>query len=186
MSATIYQSHVENLLKQIFPHENVKREWSIWNGAEDGFRRTKTTYAPRLDIAVGRFNTTTENRHADTAAMRVFNEHPLIEAVILKGQEENQNWQYNSNPRCLLAIEIEYSGSSKHILGDYTNASMMGHIGVVVSFAGNYEKISRVGEYVKTLRQLEKASVDLFCNTVHYREDEFETLLRRHIPQNQV
>lgn len=184
MSATIYQSHMENLLKQIFLAENVKREWSIWNGAEDGFRRTNTTYAPRLDIAVGPFNTTTENKHADTTAIRDFNEHPLIASIILKGQEENQNWQYNNNPRCLLAIEIEFSGSSKHILGDYTNASMMGHIGVVVSSAKNYEKISRVGEYIKTLRQLEKAPADLFCNVVVYEENEFEGLLTRHIPQN--
>lgn len=186
MSATIYQNHVENLLKQIFSAENVKREWSIWQDAEDAFRRARTTYAPRLDIAVGPFNITTENRYIDIDTMRGFNEHSLIQEIILKGQRENQNWQYNNNPRCLLAIEIEYSGSSKHILGDYTNASMMGHIGVVVSFAKNYEKISRVGEYVKTLRQLEKAPADLFCNTVHYREDEFEALLRRHIPQNQA
>lgn len=184
MSAAIYQKHIEVLLGRIFPAEMIKREWSIWDGARDGFRRTNTTYAPRLDIAVGPFNTTTENRHADTAAIRAFNEHPLIASIILKGREENQPWQYNNNPRCLLAIEIEYSGSSKHILGDYTNASMMGHIGVVISSAENYEKISRVGEYVKTLRQLEKAPADLFCNTVHYREDEFEDLLRRHIAQS--
>lgn len=66
----------------------------------------------------------------------------------------------------------------------YANASMMGHIGIVVSSTKNYEKISRVGEYVKTLRQLEKAPADLFCNTGLYREDEFEELLRWHIPQN--
>lgn len=184
MSAAIYQRRMEELLKLIFSADMIKREWSIWDGARDGFRRTNTMYAPRLDIAVGPFNTTTENKHFDTTAIRNFDGNPLIASIILKGQEENQNWQYNNNPRCLLAIEIEYSGSSKHILGDYTNASMMGHIGVVVSSAENYEKISRVGEYVKTLRQLEKASADLFCNTVHYREDEFEALLRRHIPDN--
>jgi hypothetical protein len=184
MSATIYQSHVENLLKQIFPDENVKREWSIWNGEEDGFRRTNTTYAPRLDIAVGPFNITTENRYEDTEVIRSWNAQNLINEIITKGQQENVDWRYNNNPRCLLAIEIEYNGSSKHILGDYTNASMMGHIGIVVSSTKNYKKISRVGEYVKTLRQLEKAPADLFCNTVLYREDEFEELLRRHIPQN--
>lgn len=46
------------------------------------------------------------------------------------------------------------------------------------------KKINRVGEYVKTLRQLEKAPADLFCNTVIYREDEFEALLRGQIPQH--
>jgi pyruvate formate-lyase activating enzyme-like uncharacterized protein len=65
-----------------------------------------------------------------------------------------------------------------------TIASMMGHIGVVVSSAESYEKINRVGEYVKTLRQLEKAPADLFCNTVLYKEDEFEALLRGQIPQH--
>lgn len=184
MSAAIYQKHIEVLLGRIFSAEMIKREWSIWDGARDGFRRTNTTYAPRLDIAVGPFNTTTENRHADMTAIRDFNGHPLIASIIINGQDKNQNWQYNNNPRCLLAIEIEYSGSSKHILGDYTNASMMGHIGVVISSAENYEKINRVGEYVKTLRQLEKAPADLFCNTVHYRENEFEALLRRHVPDN--
>jgi hypothetical protein len=46
------------------------------------------------------------------------------------------------------------------------------------------KKINRVGEYAKNLRQLEKAPTDLFCNTVIYREDEFEALLRGQIPQH--
>ena len=35
----------------------------------------------------------------------------------------------NKNPRCLLSVEVEFSGSSKLIMGDFTNAGMMGHVG---------------------------------------------------------
>ncbi len=118
MSAIGYQKRMEELLKLIFPADSVKREWSIWNSARDDFRRTKKMYAPRLDIAVGPFNTSTENRHFDTTVIQNLNRHPLISSIILEGKKKNQKWQYNKNPRCLLAIEIEFSGSSKHILGD--------------------------------------------------------------------
>lgn len=116
ISATVYQNRIEELLKLIFPVDSVKKEWSIWDGAEDGFRRTSTTYAPRLDIAVGPFNITTQNKHEHIQSIQKSSNHDLIQSIIKIGKEENQDWGFNRNPRCLLAVEIEFSGSSKHIL----------------------------------------------------------------------
>ena len=140
MSATIYQKHIEEKLKKIFVPQDVKREWSIWENSKDAWKR-RSAYAPRLDLALGPFNLTATNKDRDIEIIKDAANNPLILETIQKGQADNQNWRYNANPRCLLAVEIEFSGSSKHILGDYTNASMMGYLGIVISSTHNYEMI---------------------------------------------
>ena len=44
--------------------------------------------------------------------------------------EENTNW----NARCFLAIEVEDSGSTKHLLGDMINASISGRVGILIGY----------------------------------------------------
>ncbi len=181
MSASIYQEHTKEILERLFSPELVEKEWSIWKDAKDRWRN-RQSYAPRLDIAVGPFNLTSENRHRDTTAIRGFERHPVISHLIEIGREQNNgDFNYNINPRCLLAIEIEFSGSSKHILGNFTNASMMGLIGLVIGPVEKYAKISRVGDYFRTVRELEKAPPELFSNTVHMECEEFSELLQSYL-----
>lgn len=112
----------------------VKREWSIARSAASDIFKNKR-YAPRLDLAVGPFNETTDSAPVDAEKIRqAANTCPLIERIRQQhGQSPNRPLRMNCrNPRCLLAIEIEFSSSSKYMLGDFTNAGMMGLIGLVI------------------------------------------------------
>jgi hypothetical protein len=99
--------------------------------------------------------------------------HPIIKRIVKREPE----FAFNPNPRCLLAVEIEFGGSSKHILGDFTNASMMGLVGVVIAPPDNFEKASRIYRYVGFIRNVHKAPAGLFRNLVLFQTDEFLRLL---------
>jgi hypothetical protein len=113
MTATEYQRLAEVTLRAHFA--DVRLEWSVVKDATDALARDIKRYAPRVDIAVGPFNTTPGPDPRISEALvpdqlrALFNDRPP-----------------NPNPRCLLAIEVVYSGSSKHILGDMLNAGALG------------------------------------------------------------
>jgi hypothetical protein len=180
MAARQYQARVKKLLAEIFGADNVRSEWSIRSDAEDGFN-DPAAYAPRVDISVGPFNVTTVSVEHDVGTIVEASRHPLIREVLALGLSQNHGDLINNkNPRCLLAVEIEFSGSSKHILGDFTNASMMGLVGVVIGSFKNMRKIERVGQYVRRLRGVKKAPPDLFMNVACLEARNFLALLEKH------
>jgi len=68
----------------------------------------------------------------------------------------------------MLAIEVVCSGSSKHILGDITNASMMGLYGIVVTNDDQHicEKVERIQHYAQRVKALQKAPTGWFDNVL--------------------
>lgn len=67
---------------------------------------------------------------------------------------------------CMLAIEIENSGSIKHMLGNITNVSILGSIGIVIPF--NEKKLAlckRMKKYVTFATEVEKIK-DVFKNVL--------------------
>lgn len=101
-------------------------------------------YAPRVDIAVGPFNTTPGRgkfrRSQICKPMR-----PWFEELAS-----------NPNPRCLIAIEVVFSGSAKHLLGDILNASALGLFGLVVCRDSMLAKVERNREYLQSLAAVDK------------------------------
>ena len=166
------QAAICDALSHSFGPGQVVSEWNMRKGATDAFQDA-ASYAPRLDVAIGPFNLSFQNRERDAGRIRVF-EHPLIEQ--LKGLVRRQNYggiYYNPNPRCLVAIEVEHRTSSKHILGGKTNASMLGMLGVVVGSSSHIAKVRRIHEYACKLKEVEKAHDDMFGNVACFEESEF-------------
>lgn len=128
--------------------------------------RERSRYAPRVDIAVGPFNTTPGRDPEITSELL-----PKRVRALFNGDHENRN------PRCLLAIEVCFSGSSKHVLGDILNAGALGLYGLVVGREENMAKIRRNFEYLRALAELEKLPW-LFRNVAALSADEFDTLFR--------
>ncbi|HEY1722701.1 MAG TPA: hypothetical protein VGG27_15765 [Magnetospirillaceae bacterium] len=171
MKARDFQFELIDVLREVLPSCcEVKPEWSVAKDEEDGFRDLER-YAPRLDIATGPWNVTR------AAASNVRKIHEAAEIEIIKRISGAADPKLNRNPRCLLAIEIEFSGSSKHILGGCTNASMMGAVGIVIGHHDNIDKIRRIEGYAAWLRQKEKSDPSLFGNVRVYETTEFIDLL---------
>ena len=153
----------------------VVREWSVRCDAKDVFADL-AAYAPRLDIAIGPFNTTFEHRHEDAYAIYAF-DHPLINVLRDAIRDQNPHFYENQNPRCLVGIEIEYATSSKHILGGITNAGMLGRLGIVVGSPDLIGKVRRIHAYVRKLREVEKAPGEMFGNVGCFEHAEFLALV---------
>src|SRR5262245_18475674 len=117
MSGKQIQSAVYQALAKFFDPQLIRQEWSVRKGAADTFGDA-ASYAPRLDVAVGPFNLTFRDRVKDADAIRSMRRHPLVQWLEREVYTQNHGRIYeNRNPRCVLALEVEHSTSSKHILG---------------------------------------------------------------------
>jgi hypothetical protein len=121
--------------------------------------------ARRVDIAVGPFNTS-------------LGPDPRISDALLpvRLREVFKDRPANPNPRCLLAIEVIYSGSSKHIMGDTLNAGALGLYGLVVGHHELMRKIRRIAAYLEMLAELEKLP-RLFRDVVALSTQELDRVL---------
>ena len=165
-SSTSFQNEIAERLREHF--QEVEKEWRITKNATDEFSINADVYAPRLYVAVGPFNVEEGNKVNDL--VRTFsNDAPSG----LKNLVESNVLRKNVNPRCVLAIEVVYSGSTKHILGDITNASMMGLYGFVVASSYLFSKVERIFEYTKAIKRVGKAPEELFANVCIISDSEF-------------
>ncbi len=144
-NAATFQSVAKRLLERHFTE--VKSEWRTAKGATDSFSPDVQRYAPRVDLAIGPFNTA-----PGRASMRLSDIPPIV------GQWF-EGLTPNDNPRCLLAIEVVYSGSAKHMLGDLLNASALGLYGLVVAHEKVLAKVKRNREYASELANVGKIPV---------------------------
>lgn len=165
MSAREFQLQAKQLLEQYF--EDVRIEWPAAAEAINSARQNEDRYTPRLDIAVGPFNA---SRSTNSNITEV-----LIDPRLSK---HFTGLTANSNPRCLIAIEVTYSGSSKHILGDILNASVLGLYGIVVCQPDLKSKVERNIAYLKDLAELGNLPARLFGNVIVMDTDEFKNALR--------
>ncbi len=170
MKTKPFQNRITEKLREYFLE--VEKEWSVTRGATDILSTNKKRYAPRLDVAVGPFSVSVGNKEN-----KIKNTFDHKAPRNLRRFIESSMLQENSNPRCMLAIEVVFSGSSKHILGDITNASMMGLYGFVVASSSTFKKVNRIFEYVKIIKQVGKAPSELFSNVCVVSDEEFLKLL---------
>ncbi len=156
-----YQELVCYSLRQIFGESEVKIEWDVAKDREDDF--TRDLYCPRLDIALGPFNIDRNIDHNKSEIENALQYHrDFIRRLIHSSQHSHDNIdefldKRNKNPRCFLAIEIENSGSSKHMLGNIANVSIIGSLGIVIPF--NDKQLSlcmRIKEYVSFASSVKK------------------------------
>ncbi len=165
-------TRLQNEIVEKLSYLNAEKEWPIKKNATDRFSNQKQVYLPRLDVAVGPFSIVEGNTH--DAIMKIFKQ---IAPKKLQEYVKENKLKENPNPRCMLAIEIAYSGSSKHMLGDMTNASMMGLYGFVIGSRSTIDKLNRIFHYSKILKDLGKMEKNLFTNVCIISKEKFMELL---------
>lgn len=166
MTASEFQQTARLLLTEHYGDSQVKLEWPIYKDASDAMQRVGSQYYPRTDIAVGPFSTA-PGRHIGITLNHVNDSLKLLLRKLPAS---------NPNPRCLLAIEVVFSGSSKHILGDMLNASAIGLYGIVVGKPEMMPKIQRNREYLHKLAALDKLNPLPFQNVLVISTSDFERL----------
>lgn len=184
MKALDYQKRLISDLQQIFADEEVVKEWDTVKN-DPHFSNHKDVYAPRLDIAIGPFN---DYYELDCGIDRTkpMQSHPFVKKLTQDKREAGLRLKdlWNSFSRCFVAIEIEFSGTSKHVLGSMINASVNGSIGIVIANKANYKKIERIFNYFLRLESLERMKLTTLGNLFLYEEDQFLNLLSTFISPN--
>ena len=151
-----------NLLKKVFGKNNVEKEWDVAANSEDAY--TRNLYVPRIDYAIRPFNRSndSERRNKDLEDMQIsFHNHKDLFTSLTEyanyPENFNHDFRFNSNPRCFVAIEVEYSTSMKHRMGSMINASAMGKVAIMVAETSNVMKsFERIANYLKYLERIKK------------------------------
>lgn len=168
VAAKAYQEQAVKALKEIFGEELVKSEWDSLT--YDGHAHNhKLVYGPRTDIVIGPFNSYADlDTGNDRTAM--MKKHMLVRRL----QERTGDAViWNNFARCFLAIEIVFSGSSKHITGDFLNATSTGAIGFVVAHKNIYQKVKRTLNYFHRLQEFGRLHENGLQNIMLFSDEEF-------------
>ena len=177
MKARDYQKRAISDLRRIFPNVKVDKEWDSVK-YDPHISNHRDVYAPRIDIAVGPFNDFFE-LDVGTDITKQMQSHPFTKRLIQNKLERGLTLKrlWNSYSRCFMAIEIEFSGTSKHILGSMINASVTGSIGIIITNQSKYEVTNRLFNYFLRLESLERMSLNTLGNLFIFEEEEFLNFL---------
>ena len=178
-----YQNFVSEKLMSIFGEDNVIKEWDVAKGSRDDYSRE--LYCPRIDLAVGPFNISRNiERDAGIISSTVNLHREFIGKLVGKsetnvGSVDDFLSNKNRNPRCFLAIEIEKSGTRKHMLGDIANASIIAAIGIVVpmtqSTLNGFKGIKKYVQFATSVGKLNPS----FNNVLVVSQENFTQIISR-------
>jgi hypothetical protein len=137
-----YQTYITDLLRTYFRDSqlDVIPEWRT--------EFDQGLYSPRVDIAVGPFAIEDGVHLGDEFTNLFFRYEDLVRdlisfhlqnvrTVLDSGEVFENLLETNFNARCFIAIEIEKSGSRKHLMGDAVNASALGRVGIALGWNEN-------------------------------------------------
>lgn len=162
-----YQNTLCGELSRIYPTIEVVAEWR-------SMKDEMGIYSPRVDVAVGPFATqgTCIEQYdqlmddSQNFINKLLNYH-LMNIDVFDPEPNHLTLDIlknkNSNARCLLAIEIENSGSRKHIIGDAVNASALGRVGIFIAWTP--EKLRAAVKMRRYLQFLKRVGKNTFNTT---------------------
>lgn len=168
-----YQNELMINFRIIFGNELVKKEWDSVK-YDPHFDKHKTFYAPRHDIAIGPFNTYWD-LDIGTDKTKSIQSHPFTKRLYKDFLRDRDTLKkvWNSISLCYLAVEIEFSGSSKQLFGSIVNAAASGSIGIVIVKKTNIAKAIRIVNYIMRLEEFGKLKMNMLRNLIVFEDDGF-------------
>jgi len=146
-----FQKRIVDSLNRVI-QENVIPEWPADRDNQDALNRK--IYSPHPDVAVGPFNTGSRTAREQARLIeRRFQEHiHFFEKLRESAAYSNNELGSNANPRCLVAVEIENTRTTKHRLGSLLNAAVLGKVGIVIGWdAKALRSLKRICGYLNFL-----------------------------------
>lgn len=176
-NVTEFKGEIASKLRELFGADQVIPEWDVAKDSRDAWNRD--LYCPRIDIAVGPFNidgNVVENREIINNAYARYTH--IIDRLNAASDRKISEEHLNRNPRCLLAIEIENTGSRKHRLGSLVNAAAIGKVGIVIAFTNeSYTSLGKIREYLQFILDARKVEGDISKNVIIISKNDFLNVL---------
>lgn len=148
------QDKIASLLEKEFGPSNIETQWRSHDRNKDWLRFGEI-YCPYPDIAVKPFNTTPDRYDGIDNIKAEFDRHHKFFESFFRYSGGIDPLQ-NGNPRCLICIEIEGSGTRKYMMGNFLNASILGYIGFVISNENIINNAKQVKEYLDGAAEIKK------------------------------
>ncbi len=181
MKAREFQEKVEEKMVAIFGRDLVKTEFDSLKFDDLGHNH-KSVYGPRIDVAVGPFNPRLPNHDVGIDDTEKMKQHPLTQKLFTEGNKGDTRGTvdslWNDLSRCYLAVEVEFNGSSKHIMGGIINAVSSGSIGVVVGNKNTINKLKRISNYLLRLNDYGLVKTNNLGNLWVFEDIEFLDFLK--------
>jgi hypothetical protein len=200
-----YENDIAKLLGIFFAHKIGEKEIRIRRGLKYRSEKGYRCYSPMIDITVGPFSEKRgESLWEDYDNLVEFSSE-LINDLLQQFRANYQDFgrgffeihertlpndfrsflstseDVNWNARCFMAIEVENSGSKKHLLGDMLNVSVSGRIGIVIGYNDKtFNSFLRQLEYLAYTIEAKKLKFNS-KNIVILKPDQFESILVKNI-----
>jgi len=156
--------------KEVFGNDLVRAEWRSSAKNED-WLKIGEVYSPRPDIAVGPFNTLTQDIRTIGEMKQKFDGEKDFFRLFDIRQGNNEN------PRCLLAIEIEGSRRGKYSVGNLLNSAILGYAGIVIVKEELWEDIKRIESYLDGAFKHGKIKEKVTKNLALFKYEDFKQKL---------
>lgn len=160
-----HQQIITAALVREFSESSVSAEWAA-------LRSEPATYSPRVDIAVGPYAIDRRYGHEYDGLghhhqrfLRKVHEAFSQNVVLLDANDFipplDEVCALNLNARCFLAVEIDNSGSRKHLMGGMVNAAALGRVGLsVAGKPGLLKALLKTRRYLRFLASVGKNTFD--------------------------
>jgi len=200
-----YENDIAKLLGMFFVGKIREEEIRIRRGLKYRSEKGYRCYSPMIDVSVGPFSEKRgESLWGDYDVLVRFS-CELIDDLLQQFRVNYQDFgkgffeisertvprsylrflstakDVNWNARCFMAIEVENSGSKKHLLGDMLNVCVSGRIGIVIGYNNKaFNSFLRQLEYLAYTIEAKKLRFNS-KNIIVLRPDQFESILVKNV-----
>lgn len=162
---------LEKDLAKIFPDKEIRREKNL--------ELPNRSYSPRIDIVVGPLAIEKSLKEEYKRLLEEYNDF-IKEIKKNSINKRHLDFDWNYNPRCFLAIEVEDTtqDDKKHVLGSVCNTHILGKVGIVVTY-GYKKTLKNIHNYLVFAKKVKKLPEYPFKNVALITKKDFDNIINK-------